>query len=231
MAGYSQSTQSGTLSLKQPPKWLRRPISSSFGFGGRLISVSNLPNAQGKNQNSAVHIRPVVTEQDRVERAKNLQSAIKGGTLQSFAEEKTATNEGWKALFSLFNANSRDELVTLLGFSKAEVAARVAEAIENLKVSKSSPQEVIGERIHEPVVSFAEPERQDVSDDDEGAGDKTPSEINASVTSDTARAEGESTTTVPSYSARAMDQVPPRRRRHRLLLRSALDHPLLPRRL
>lgn len=111
------------------------------------------------------------------------------------------SSEGWKALLSLFNANSRDELVTLLGFSKAEVAARVASAIENFKLAKSSSDEVTEERTHEPVVSFAEPERQEVSDDDEGAGDKTPSEISASVTSDAAsglRADGESTTTVPS---------------------------------
>lgn len=169
-----------------------------------MISVSNLPSAQGKNQSSVVHIRQVVTEQELVERAKKLQGAIEAESLQSFAVEKTtgaeASNEGWKALLSLFNANSRDELVTLLGFSKSEVAARVAEAIENLKLSKSSSEEVVEERTHEPVVSFAEPERQEVSDE-EGAGDKTPSEISASVTSDAAsglRADGESTTTVPS---------------------------------
>ena len=45
--GFSRSSQGGTLSLKQPPKWLRRPASSSFGFGGKLLTVSNLPSAQG----------------------------------------------------------------------------------------------------------------------------------------------------------------------------------------
>jgi protein transport protein SEC31 len=54
--------------------------------------------------------------------------------LQSFAEGKMANNEGWKALLSLFNANSRDEFVTLLGFSKAEAATRVAEAIETSRL-------------------------------------------------------------------------------------------------
>ncbi|XP_006463619.1 hypothetical protein AGABI2DRAFT_225478 [Agaricus bisporus var. bisporus H97] len=202
--GYSQASPGGSISLKQPPKWLRCPISSSFGFGGQLTTVSNLPNAQGKNQSSVVHIRKVVTERDLVERVNKLQGAVDENALQSFAEAKVTGGEGnkdgWKALLSLFNANSRDELVTLLGFSKEEVAKRVAEAIENLKLAKSSSEEVIEERTHEPVVSFAEPERQEVSDD-EAAGDKTPSEISASVTSDAAsglRADGESTTTVPS---------------------------------
>ncbi|KAF5344633.1 hypothetical protein D9756_011231 [Leucocoprinus leucothites] len=203
--GFEQPSQGKTLSLRQPPKWLRRPVSSSFGFGGKLISVSNLPSGQGKNQSSVVHVRQVATEHDLIERANKLQDAVDKGTLQSFAEGKTmtpaASNEGWKALLSLFNANSRDELVTLLGFSKSEVAARVAEAIDNLKLAKTTEEEVVEERVHEPVVSFAEPERQEDSDSDEETGEKTPSEVSASVTSDAAsglRADGESTTTVPS---------------------------------
>jgi protein transport protein SEC31 len=80
-------------------------------------------------------------------------------------------------------------LLLSFAFSKVEVAARVAETIEKLKLSKSPSQEVIGERMHEP-------ELQDSSDDDgddEGGGYKTIS----SITSD-ARAEGESTTAGPS---------------------------------
>lgn len=147
----------------------------------------------------------MVTEKKLAERARKLQDAIEKESLYSFAEEKIAAskadNEGWKALFNLFNATSRDELITLLGFSKSEVATRVAEAIENMQLAKSSG-ETSRQRIHEPVVSFAEPERQaDEDGDDDGVGEKTPSEISASVTSDAAsglRADGESTTTVPS---------------------------------
>lgn len=46
LPSLSSSSQSGTLSLKQPPKWLRRPASSAFGFGGKLITVSNLTSSQ-----------------------------------------------------------------------------------------------------------------------------------------------------------------------------------------
>ncbi|PFH49472.1 hypothetical protein AMATHDRAFT_76183 [Amanita thiersii Skay4041] len=210
----------GTFSLKQPPKWLRRPASSSFGFGGKLVTVSNLTNAQGKAQSSVVHIRKVATEQALIERAIKLQAAIEDDTLQSFAEARIQENEtepaseGWKALLSLFKANSRDELVMLLGFSQSEVAERVSEAIEKLKAAAAnkSPEETddfIDGTPREPVVSFAEPEREeseesDVEDAGPGSGetDKTPSEISASVTSDTAsgvrQADAESTTTAPS---------------------------------
>ncbi|THU95815.1 hypothetical protein K435DRAFT_966241 [Dendrothele bispora CBS 962.96] len=211
--GFSRSSQGGTLSLKQPPKWLRRPASASFGFGGKLLTVSNLPSAQGKNQSSVVHLRDVVTEDELVERARRLQAALEGDSLKAFAEEKTEqAGETWKALISLFQADSRDELVTLLGFSKAEVAARV-EAVEKLKASKTSsqPTEQDLADVKPPVVSFAEPEveetpvaMEEVDDVPDSAGlEKTPSEISLGATSDatsaaTRLAETESTTTVPS---------------------------------
>ncbi|KAK7443253.1 protein transport protein S31 [Stygiomarasmius scandens] len=223
--GFSRSSQGGTLSLKQPPKWLRRPASASFGFGGKLVTVSNLSSAQGKNQSSVVHLRDVITENELVERAKKLEAALDGDSLKAFAEGKTTdrTGETWKALLSLFQADSRDELVTLLGFSKAEVAARVAEAVEKLKAnvqaeiaSSELTEQDIGDA-KAPVVSFAEPEVEEtpvageevVGDVDalpDSAGlEKTPSEVSIGATSDATSAatrlgltETESTTTVPS---------------------------------
>ena len=159
-----------------------------------------------------MHIPKVVTETELVARAKKLQAAIDGNSLQTFAEEG-AEGEGWKALLSLFKANSRDELVTLLGFSKSEIASRVAEAVENLKASAAkSPFEDqdTGYKRHGSVVSFAEPERETLQSDPEedesappaASEEKTPSEVSVSVTSDTASAvlptDGESATTGPS---------------------------------
>ncbi|KZT07919.1 uncharacterized protein LAESUDRAFT_697968 [Laetiporus sulphureus 93-53] len=220
-SGFARASRA-TLSLKHPPKWLRRPVSSSFGYGGKLVSVSNLPSAHGRTQSSVVHIRKVVTEKSIVERATKLQAAIEGETMSSFAEEKTAevlrepqeTSATWKALLSLFKANSRDELITLLGFSKEEVAAKVAEAVAALKAaSQSSAAEAKGEttetELKAPVVSFAEPESEarsdsgeDVSLESTGAvAEATPSEVSTGAASDntnTALADGESTTTAPS---------------------------------
>ncbi|KAL7283927.1 hypothetical protein ACG7TL_001199 [Trametes sanguinea] len=250
--GFSRANQA-TLSLKHPPKWLRRPTSNSFGYGGNLVTVSNLPSAQGKNQSSVVHIRKVVTEIEIVDRAKKLQTAIEADNLKDLAQQKTGgdgstleTSEAWqsllsmfqaetaqdgsekttgasatwKALLSLFKANSRDELITLLGFSKDEVAARVAEAVANLKKAAKAnapiEQDVTDSdfKAHEPVVSFAEPEREATPEEkgeEEGdealdsaalAAEATPSEVSASGASDTTsttrQADGESTTTAPS---------------------------------
>ena len=141
---------------------------------------------------------------------------VEGGAeaLKVFAEEGTGDDavEGWKELLSLFKANSRDELVTLLGFSKAEIADHVAQAVENLKVAEVVKSPLVEERddidgkSHEPVISFAEPEHQEAAYESMGSdGDrdeKTPSEVSASINSDatsgTRLADSESTTTAPS---------------------------------
>ncbi|GJE96308.1 WD40 repeat domain-containing protein [Phanerochaete sordida] len=219
-AGFTRANQ-GTLSLKQPPKWLRRPTSASFGYGGKLTTVSNLPNASGKHQSGVVHIRKVSTEPSIVDRAEKLQSAIDSDSLDVLASEKGAqesqeVSAGWKALLSLFKANSRDELITLLGFSKEEIKARVAEAVEKLKASTAADalaDEDLTEtdlEPREPVVSFAEPEREPTPEETEEteeeendtnalAAETTPSEVSTGAASDaTHHADGESTTTAPS---------------------------------
>lgn len=218
--GFSRASQA-TLSLKHPPKWLRRPVSSSFGYGGKLVSVSNLPSAQGKAQSSVVHVWKVVAEPTIAERAARLQAAVEGDALGALAEEKTSEEEipevsaGWKALLSLFKANSRDELITLLGFSKEEVAARVADAVNKLRASaEASATPVEDEAAFEaghkpPIVSFAEPESdarsdsggEDADETGSAAAEATPSEVSASAASDNTNipvADSESTTTAPS---------------------------------
>ena len=222
--GFGQTSQSN-LSLKQPPKWLRRPASSSFGYGGRLVSVNNLPNAQGKHQSGVVHLRTVITESSVVERVNKLHDAVDQRTLGQFAEERSkqtpgpvGENESWKALLSLFKANSREELMTLFGFSKTGIAAQVAESVKNVKptvkpAAEQDHSDVEGTP-HEPVVSFIEPEKEaepsrdgaESPDPPQSAGpvtsETTPSEFSLSAASDgTKAADLESTTTEHSLFA------------------------------
>ncbi|KAF5386280.1 hypothetical protein D9757_008596 [Collybiopsis confluens] len=220
VSGFTRSSQSGaTLSLKQPPKWLRRPVSSSFGFGGKLLSVSNLPSAQpGKNQSSVVHLRNVVTEEEIVARAQKLQEAVEQGRVNAYAEEKAGKEGGsesiWKALLSTYQAESRDELVALLGFSKEEVKVKIGEAVEKLRnadvVKKDLEEEDLAD-MRPPMVSFAEPELHETEtpiatrrlglvsgddaedrrspDSDSAAMEKTPSEMSG-TTSDAGYSAG-----------------------------------------
>lgn len=185
-----------------------------------MVSVSNLPSAQGRHQSGVVHLRKVITEESIVARAQRLQEAVMAGDLSALANERSSENETqessetWKALVSLFKTDSRDELVTLLGFSKAEIAAKVAEAVEKLKLKAEdgatppprSPaeQDVTDVKPHEPVVSFVEPERSPspaAEDPTALSAENTPSEVSAGGASDVTNVPslaGESTTTAPS---------------------------------
>ena len=205
-----QITQGLNLSLKQPPRWLRRPVSASFGFGGKLVTVSNLPGVHGKTQSSVVHLRSVSSEETVVARVQKLRVAEEEGKLEGFAQgsvgEQSGVEETWRALLSLFRSNSREELVMLLGYSKEEVKARIEEAAAKLKETRtqqaaySAPalgytadEELDNLGPRDPVVSFVDPEPEpDVEATDT---EKTGSEISAS---DAPPADGESTTTAPS---------------------------------
>ncbi|KAJ9103932.1 hypothetical protein QFC21_002395 [Naganishia friedmannii] len=224
----SASNQVGSpvLSLKQPPRWLRRPVSATFGFGGQLASVSNLPTAgatQGgsKLQSHVVHLRNIVTEPQVIERAQKLASVAVSTTglsalcdemIQNDGGEKTSVSAGWKALQSLFTTNSRDELVTLLGFSKAEIATQVSQAIQKYEAAHGrTPQDdtTVPGTPRDPAVTFAEQKNEtseiaevtiegDLDPSAKGArSEATPSEISAATdtTKKTAVTEAETEAT------------------------------------
>lgn len=212
------SSNATPLSLTQPPKWLRPPVSVSFGFGGQLTTIKPAPSVPGQPARSILQLQTVVTEPDVVDRAKRLADAIGSQQqLGDFCEEMAKAEggdasaiAGWKALRSLFTTNSRDELVTLLGFSKDEIATQVSEAIKKYK-SKIEPQDKPGSDSDrtpkDSAVSFASetatkdepsgattPKAESV---DDKTGAATPSEV--SVTTDvTKKTEVESETTEQS---------------------------------
>lgn len=134
-----------TKSLTQTPKWLKRPASAAFGFGGKLVSVSNVAGV------GTVVVRNVVGEKGIVAKALRLEEAAQGQALAAFCDERSREVAGsalaqdlkagevasWKLLGALFGAESRGELVSLLGFSKTDIKAKVDEAIKALKVKAS----------------------------------------------------------------------------------------------
>ena len=64
---------------------------------------------------------------------------------------------------SLFYTNSRDKLVTLLGFSKKAIVNKVSEVIERLRVtvvpSPTTEGESVASGVRELVVAFVEPDQ------------------------------------------------------------------------
>ena len=158
------------MSLSQPPNWLKRPVSASFGFGGLLASTCNLTAANGKHQSSVVHLRKVITESSIIERAKALEAT--GGDKEKLDElcgqrAQEEADAAWKSLKTLFTAKSKEDLVQLMGFSREDVAKQVEEAIN--KLPTGTVKEATGKR--DAAVSFLEPEEQEQED---GSGAETP---------------------------------------------------------
>lgn len=229
---FLASSTEGDFSLQQPPKWLQRPVSATFGFGGLLTTTSNLSGASGKTQSATVHLRTVVTEPELMDRVRKLQSAAGSKEdLGVLCEERSRDAEGaggeqdvaaWRALSSLFTANSRSELVSLLGFSKEEVSEKVAVAINKFKKDHGK-DDLPKEAIEPPstTVTFAEDttsgdfsvdasskEDSTASTASGGAGEVAGSEFSTGGLSDaTKKTEAESEATEPSSSLFSDDDV------------------------
>ena len=162
---YHQNFES-SLCLKQPPKWLHRPVSATFGYGGTLVTVNNLPGASGQNQSSSVHIHKVVTENNIVSQAKKLENASSNSVaLASLAkansEAHDADKDTWSALASLFDTSSKDELIALLGFSKDQIVQQVEEAVKILQAQ--SRAQALGKSPLPPAEEPGTPTSHDVS--------------------------------------------------------------------
>ncbi|PKY23363.1 WD40 repeat-like protein [Rhizophagus irregularis] len=126
-----------SLTLKQPPKWLKRPVGVALGFGGKLVSFDN--------KRHIVKVSTIITEPEIVQRSTELESLVESKLLDSFCESrgKSASNdfesENWKVLHTMFNENenAREQLVKHLGFSKDDVVTQITIATKNMSINGS----------------------------------------------------------------------------------------------
>jgi len=111
--------QGAAFSLAKAPKWLERPVSVSFGFGGKLVKVSS---TEGK---STIKIDTFSVDDSIGDATKKFEDAIKSNNLSSVCNEKIsgANTEEEKAdwtILETLNSGSRKKLVQYLGFQDAE---------------------------------------------------------------------------------------------------------------
>ncbi|GAA5916939.1 hypothetical protein JCM6882_003835 [Rhodosporidiobolus microsporus] len=115
-----------TKSLAYQPKWLKRPASVAFGFGGKLVRINHDKVSVAANPATGqpaydalvpkVEVKRIVTAQPVVERATALERAATGqeeGGLAKFCDDRAAESgsalgtdeeESWKLLRTLFRA-------------------------------------------------------------------------------------------------------------------------------
>lgn len=122
-----------SISLLKPPKWLRKPVGASFGFGGKLISFTKQQQQQQSSSNALppaqlVHISQVVTEEALIEHSSRLENALDSGAIMEFCEQKLQDSEDdqnlkltWAFLQANFDESPRAKMLSLLGYDPNEV--------------------------------------------------------------------------------------------------------------
>uniref|UniRef100_A0A1J3JSN5 Protein transport protein SEC31-like protein B n=1 Tax=Noccaea caerulescens TaxID=107243 RepID=A0A1J3JSN5_NOCCA len=118
----------GTAPLRAP-KWYKRPVGASFGFGGKLVSFhAKAPPKGASSIPSEVILHSLVTEQSLVSRTSEFEAAIENGdqdSLRGLCEKKSEETESeeeketWGLLKIMFEeeGTSRTKLISHLGFS------------------------------------------------------------------------------------------------------------------
>ncbi|KAF5738393.1 Transducin family protein / WD-40 repeat family protein isoform 1 [Tripterygium wilfordii] len=114
----------GAVSLRAP-RWYKRPVGASFGFGGKLVSFCpRLPAGNG----SDVFVHNMVVEDSWVSRSSELEAAMQNGersSLRVLCDKKSQESESaedretWSFLKVMFeeDGTSRTKLLNHLGFS------------------------------------------------------------------------------------------------------------------
>ncbi|BBN16840.1 protein transport protein SEC31 [Marchantia polymorpha subsp. ruderalis] len=112
---------------KKAPKWLKRPVGVSFGFGGKLItfgpSKKTVPGGFGTS--SEIRLHSLVTEEDLVKQSTQFETAIADGdkpAMRQFCDLKAETarsdddQQTWKFLKVMLEDDARKKLLAHLNF-------------------------------------------------------------------------------------------------------------------
>lgn len=119
--------QATSFSLAKAPKWMERPITASFGFGGRIVSVR--PSQPGNSRDSKIEIVKFEVDSDVGASTDVFEQALQSGDLRGVCESRISEAKSdeektdWKVIQTLVAQNPRKELVDYLGFSETDEAA------------------------------------------------------------------------------------------------------------
>ncbi|KAL2435214.1 Protein transport protein sec31 [Exophiala dermatitidis] len=135
--------QTSSFSLPKAPKWLERPASVSFGFGGRIISVRLAE--PGKLRASKVSISKFEVDSSVGSATETFEKAIQSGDLKSLCEERVSSAKSdeekadWTVIETLVSSNPRSELVKYLGFQ--DTVEDTTNGLKQLDISENKTDE------------------------------------------------------------------------------------------
>ncbi|KAK6504744.1 protein transport protein S31 [Arthrobotrys musiformis] len=143
-ARASFDPQGPSFSLKQAPRWYKRPVGASFGFGGKLVSFTT-PDGQ---QKSTVKITTLAVESDVRATTDAFESELKGGNFETLCDKRISelTSEPekaeWTILKALFDPSPKKKLIEFLGFTRDAPKAQEesVEKTEDVQVNGDSKE-------------------------------------------------------------------------------------------
>ncbi|KAK4285446.1 hypothetical protein QN277_002141 [Acacia crassicarpa] len=159
----------GAVPLRAP-KWYKRPVGVSFGFGGKLVSFHSKSSAAGAPAGaSEVFVHNLTAEDNLVNRSSEFEAAIQNGErtlLRALCDKKYQESgseedrETWGFLKVMFedDGTARTKLLTHLGFSvpsegkEDTVADGIAQEVNGLGLEDTSVDKVGLEATDEPTV-------------------------------------------------------------------------------
>ncbi|KAJ8981910.1 hypothetical protein NQ317_007302 [Molorchus minor] len=153
MDGYVQapvpqpSTVTVSADLTKPPKWLKKPVGASFGFGGQLITFENdktaiaqaVQNVQPGEPVAKIHrtvqISQVITEPELVKKSVELEKALEYGNFIEYCLNKADQTDDqhtkyiWHFLKANFEQNPRVELLNLVGYRIEDINSKLSQYV------------------------------------------------------------------------------------------------------
>lgn len=141
-APVPQQSTPASVDLTKPPKWLKRPIGATFGFGGKLITFA-CESSQAQNTQEhvtsplirTIFVSQVITEPDLVNKSAELEQALEYGNFTEYCRNKADSlmdqhkRNIWYFLKANFEENPRAELLNLLGYKIEDVNNKLNEVI------------------------------------------------------------------------------------------------------
>ncbi|KAK9727541.1 hypothetical protein QE152_g19107 [Popillia japonica] len=145
-----QTTHPAYNDISKAPKWMKKPVSAKFGFGGKLISLTtekpqhNAQTGQIESPMHLVYISQVITESELVNKSAQLEQAMEYGNFIDYCKNKAdlTTDQHkkyiWHFLRAHFEENSQSELLNLLGYRLEDINNKLDQVVGNLSVDDIS---------------------------------------------------------------------------------------------
>lgn len=141
--------------LGRAPKWLRRPVGASFGFGGKLVRFNNTTSPLDSSSPSTCTVTQVVEDTEFITNCDTFHAAVESGNYGEFCEFKSKNfayesdsndqnaheqQKVWSLMKVIcFEKNAREELLSHLGFHTQDIAKKAQEFVSRNKKMITTP--------------------------------------------------------------------------------------------